>query len=385
MTENTRQHPGKERPTCTDDVAAQPRPPGTSCEPLPTSTPPELAAPAAIGPDESCNCPSGMASTASPTCLEDLIAAQAAEIAAADKAKAFKSDLEALLTKAKAARQEYTPDKYARLRRQWSDQDAQIAELLRKLECAVPCWRCVLECHVRPLLAQMHDAEQRLYGGGSLYGEVHNLFDLQYWHTRDRDAKDRRFQRIKTVLAAWENPAKTIEKALADDAKLIADAGKALGTDASSILCDVFLRLVPMHLAIAPPAEDAATTTKIEKAHTQFCTWDAGTPDDCCGPDVGEWSLRQRLIGPQPYLVDPQKYLAIICCLVVNRYGPAKDALAEAEAALAAVNNQIKRYQGVVDDGLKEFDKNARSAIPAAIDCTTYASAATPQTVARAR
>ncbi len=369
MTDGSRQHGGDECPP-SNDPADQPHPPGDKCGELPTTTPPELKPPTKCpDPDPPCKCPSHPSS--STNCLEELIAKQAADIAAADKAKTFKADLEALLAKARTAGQEYSRDKYEKLRTQWVEQDGEIAELIRKLVCAVPCWRCIIECHVCPLINELHYAEQRLYGDGTLYTQVHNLNDLLYWHTRDREAKERRFLRIKSVLAAWEKPAQTIDKVLADDAKLISDAGKSLGSDAPKAVYDVFLRLVPMHLAIAPPS-GSSWTTKIGKEYTQFCGCDVGVPDDCCGPDVGELSLRQRLIGPQPYLVDPNDYFKIICCLVENRYGKAKDALGLAEANVVIVDNQIKRLKAQIDDGLKSFDKDAKGSMPTLIDCSAY-------------
>jgi hypothetical protein len=235
----------------------------------------------------------------------------------------------------------------------------------------VDCWRCVIECHVCSLLNELHYAEQRLYGDDAVQMiSVRNLNDLLYWHTRNKDVLERRFNRIKSVLAAWEKPAQTIDKILADDAKLISDANKALGSDAK-VVYDVFLRLVPMHLAIAPPS-GSGWVTRIGREFTQFCDCDIGIPDDCCGPDVGVWSLRQRLIGPQPYLIDPNFYFEVICCLVKQRYGPAKEALAKAEADLVTTDNLIKRTKTQIDDGLKSFDKDARGAIGSVIDCDIY-------------
>jgi hypothetical protein len=135
----------------------------------------------------------------------------------------------------------------------------------------------------------------------------------------------------------------------------------------------VFLRLVPLHLAIAPPATTDETTTKIDKNFTTFCEGDEGTPDNCCGPDVGAWSLRQRLIGPQPYLIDPSDYFKLICCLVKHRYVPAKDALSDAEAKLATVVDQIKRYEArITGDWVKTFETAAKGAIPSVINCCDY-------------
>jgi len=353
-----------------DKLAERPKLPvgGDKCKEIPPTTPPEWKKPEPCLPDKHCKCPPGPGSD--PNCLEKLITEKAGQLAAAEKDKTFKADLEALLTKANAAKQEYTQDKYQKLVKQWVEQDAQIVELIRKLVCALPCWRCVIECYVCPYINRMHDAEERLKWVPTNYPQAFNWYDLLNWHTRDKAVKERRFNRIKSVLAAWEKPAQTIEKALTDNAKLIADANKGIGSDASKIAFDVFLKLVPMHLAIAPP-KGSPWNTKIEKQYTVFCCCDMPSPDDCCGPDVGwfEWSLRQRLIGPQPYLIDPNQYLPLICCLVEERYGPAQTALNEAEAKVLTLETEIKRDKDMVENGLKSFDKDARGAIPSVVNC----------------
>src|SRR5687768_7594856 len=173
-----------------------------------------------------------------------MISDKASKLAAAEKDKAFKTDLEALLTKANTAKGEYTRDKYEKLAKQWVEQDEQICELIRKLVCALPCWRCVIECYVCPVINRIVEAEARLKWDPKNYPEAFNHYDLVNWHTRDKAVKEARFNRIRSVLAAWEKPAQSIEKNLADNAKLIADANKAIGTDASKVAFDVFMKLV---------------------------------------------------------------------------------------------------------------------------------------------
>jgi len=368
MTENTRQQSEHECAPYPKDPADQPHPPGTpdKCkgEPEPTK-PPTLTDPTPC-PEEECDCSDGPSTT--PTCLEELIAEQAAEIAAIEKAKAFKTDLEGLQTKATAASKAYTREVYEKLVKLWVEEDDAIAELIRKLVCAVPCWRCVIECYVcRPIINKVRDAEQWLYRDGPDF-HVYNLYDVLYWRQRDKDTKERRFNRIKSVLEAWATPAKTIEAILNDNKGRIEAACKSLCPDAGKVVFDVFLRLVPLHLAIAPP-RDSAWKTKIAKEYTQFCKCDTGKPDDCCGPDVGEWSLRQRLIGPQPYLIDPNAYLDLICCLVRTRYGPAKEALAKAESEVVTVTNKINSKKTLIENWSKSFDKDVKDTLPSAIKC----------------
>jgi len=373
MTDYTRNSMGRECPPSPDNPADQPHPPGdgSACCELPATTPPTLEPPTPCpDPDPCCKCPTTPGST--PNCLEELIAKQTTDIAAADQANKFKADLAKLLETTRKASQEYTWDKYESLVADWTKIDAAITELIRKLVCAVPCWRCIIDCHVCPLLNELHYAEKWLYDDGKLYTEVHDLYDLQYWHTRDKAAKDRRFNRIKSVLTAWETPAKTIEKVLNDNKALIDGVGPLIGPQPGKAIYDVFFRLVPMHLAVAPP-KGSNWETKIDKRYTEFCACSQGTPDDCCGPDVGEWSLRQRLIGPQPYLIDPNDYFKLICCLVEQRYAPAKDALSKAETDLAAVGDRIARYEAQFKDGwVKNFETTAKGAIPSVIDCRDY-------------
>ncbi|HVC12442.1 MAG TPA: hypothetical protein VNE59_12440 [Burkholderiales bacterium] len=369
MTEPSRQQtepaPGAQQPRDNPCAPAdQPRLPSSTCDPLP----PAPAAPELPAPEEcptTCTCPEPPAVTH--TCLEDLIDKEAGIINQAEVAKSFKADLEALLAKAKAAQDEYTTDKYDALLERWQDEDAAIVELIKKLVCAYPCWRCMLECLICRLIYAVRDLERQLNGSGALYGSVDSLYDLRYWQQRNRDARQAVFDRIKAVLGAWESPAQTIDKALTDNAKIIADAQNVMAPDAAKLLYDVFMRLVPMHLAIAPPA--SVVQTKIEKRYAELCPCDDGEPDDCCGPDVGPMSLRERLIGPQPYLVVPDKYFAIICCLVQNRYQPAKEALATAESDLASAEAKLASVAADIDSRTKSLEADAKAQLVKPFDC----------------
>jgi hypothetical protein len=170
------------------------------------------------------------------------------------------------------------------------------------------------------------------------------------------------------VLTAWEKPGQTLEKVLNDEKTLIESAANALTLEPSKAVYDVFMRLVPMHLAIGPTAEPGPKTL-IDKKYTELCKCDKGEPDACCGPDVGKWSLRQRLLHPQPYLIPPDLYFKVICCLVEKRYLPAKEALATAESDLANVQSKIKRLKSQLDNGLKSFEKDAKGALPVVVKC----------------
>jgi hypothetical protein len=341
-----------------------PEPP-RECEPLDPGpqTPPLPELPEC---PEPCCCPPKPGSTG--TCLDELIDEQTKEITEAERAKSFKAELEDLLKKAKSAKQEYTKEKYKDLRDKWDKQDVAIADLIAKLTCAVPCWWCLIECEICPLLYAIRDTELRLHGDGTLTDKVYSLKDLRYWQERNRDAKRAVFDRIKLVLAAWEKPAQTLDKILADNAKLIEDSKKILATDSATAVYDVFMTLLPKHLAIAP----RGVTSKVPAEYTKFCSCDVGQPDDCCGPDVGKWTVRQTLIGPLPYLVDPDKFFDIICCLAKERYMPAKDLLALAESDLAKTDSDIARAISDIEQKKKSVAADYKANVVNPIDCDKY-------------
>src|SRR5438552_3364040 len=117
------------------DPAKQPKKPcAEECKKVPEDCPPVLCEPEPC-PESDCDCPKPPKTTS--TCLDELIAKQAKEIAEGARATQFKADLEALLAKAKIATAEYTHDKYKKLVAEWERLDCDIAEFIRKLVCAV--------------------------------------------------------------------------------------------------------------------------------------------------------------------------------------------------------------------------------------------------------
>lgn len=341
-----------------------PAPQQRKCDPLdPGPKVPDICKPQFPDCPKTCCCPEKP--KAGETCLDGLIDDQAKLLAAADRAKTFKADLEDILKKAKAAKQDYTKAKYKELCEKWKKQDRDIVDLIAKLVCAVRCWRCVIECEICPLIYAIRDTELELNGDGRLTDKVYSLRDQRSWLERNRDAKKDVFDRIKAVLSAWEKPAQSIEKILADNAKLIEDTKKILATDSVSAIYDVFMKLIPMHLAIKPKGEGS----NIHPKYQNVCCGDVGKPDACCGPDVGRGSVSQRLIGPQPYLVDPDQFFDIICCLVNERYRDSKDQLADAEAELVAIDLKIKRYQTDLDQKRASIAADFKANVVNPIDC----------------
>src|SRR5205085_1186210 len=197
MTDYTRK---TDCPPPPDEPAPQPNPPGDNCQDLPLTTAPVLDAPQPC-PDPPCNCPKPP--DTGPDCLQVVIDAQDEQIALAAKATELKKDLTARQTQAKIASAAYNQTAYSDLLKKWQDMDGKLPELIRRVVCGVPCWRCVIECYVCSLLNQLHYDEVWLYGDGTQYSDVHNLYDLRYWYERDLDFKQRRLDRIKKVLDAW--------------------------------------------------------------------------------------------------------------------------------------------------------------------------------------
>lgn len=212
------------------------------------------------------------------------------------------------------------------------------------------------------MLYDLHAAEELL---GDLSTDrppdPKNLYDLRYWAERNRFIAQRQLQQVTDVLKVWEKPVATIEKALADNSKLVQEINKAEIGDAR-VIFDIFFKLIPRHLAIAPTS--AVAQTGIDKKFTTFCCFDVGTSENCCGPNVGRLSLRERLIGPMPYLLQPNGFTKMICCLSEKWYLPAMNNAASAEGLVVEVEEQIKRERTRIEKGLKDFEADAKSRLP---------------------
>ncbi|NHZ64602.1 hypothetical protein [Massilia genomosp. 1] len=369
---NPEQHPQQGGNCCpgAGGPAGQPKMPGAAtCAPPDTSKDPKV--PPITGTDPCpalCLCPPAPGSTSN--CFDQLIADQARAINEAERAKSFKADLEALLQKAKLAQDDYTTEKYHLLLDRWKQQDRDIAELIHRIVCAAPCWRCQVECQVCSLFNKVRSLELLLKGRpDQRYDKAYCLYDQRYWQERDLALKQAAFDRVKRVLTVWEKPGADIEAVLNENLKLMAGV-KELASDSAKGLYDVFIRLLPLHLAIAPPASTAVTV--IDKKYTELCTCGAQDPDDCCGPDVGPQSVRMQMLDRHAYLVEPAKYFPIICCLVNHRYLPVKDALAKAEADLKSTDAEIKRVADEIKARMDSIEKDAKAELAKPFDCSKY-------------
>lgn len=341
------------KPNCADLPAGPPAPKPPTRDPCPTC----------------CDCPPGPGTDSN--CLNDLIKDEAEAIAKGEQAKKFKTELEGILAKVKTAKAEYTADSYKDLLERWKKEDAAILDALRNLTCALPCWWCLIECEVCPLVNAIRDSEWKLNGHRTHYPTVDNLYDLRHWLTREKARRGELFDHIAKIMAVWEKPFTTIDGILKANAEILKGANGVAGAEAPKLLFDVMFRVIPLHLAIAPPADVAAT--RIEKKYADpFCCDESPTLHDCCGFVIRLPTVRDRLIGPQPFLIAPEGLAEFICCLATHVYRPAKDSLGAASAALSQVETDIAAAEAGVTALLKALPADAKARLTKTIDCAHY-------------
>jgi hypothetical protein len=412
-------------PNKPDQTTTDPDAPTSGCQPLPVPPDPPPELPERPECTWHCECPKDPGSDP-PTCLADEISKQSAIVAAAERAKVYVDELTAIQGKMTSALVDYTDTRYADLKKRWGEQHTAITELIRKVVCAVHCWECLLECRVCKQLVKIRALEDTLNGssdqvdGLGLPEKVDSLYDLQFWHERSVAKIQARMDRIQKVLAAWEKPSDTLGDALDKNAKLIEDIAKIIATDPAKAVYDLFMTLIQRHWAIRPrdvavgkdyesfatqyvticechKAEAPPTTSRTSNQNqnqnqnqdqascpaptpTEDCKCEEGLPDDCCGPDVGVLSLRQRLIGPLPYIVAPQLFPGIICCLTTNRLTPASDLLAAAQAQLAVTKTRVEQTIKEIADKTAAIATAFAAGLPTPFDCAPYCDDKKPET-----
>ncbi|MEO8186104.1 MAG: hypothetical protein ABI580_01920 [Burkholderiaceae bacterium] len=314
-------------------------------------------------------------------CLAESIRTQAELVTKAERAKALVEELTAFQGKLASAQADYTQARYTQLNKLWWEQDKLIAALTKKLECSVPCWECLLECRLCTLIEEIRALEDLLNGTEAppniLNGTeappnsnypVYSLIDKQFWLQRNVTQLKARVDRINVVLGSWEKPSENLGDVLDKNGKLAADLPAVLAADPAKAIYDIFMTLVPRHWGIRP--RDA--TSAIEQQFIKVCVCDKGAEDVCCGPDVGLRSLRDRLVGTLPYIVDPANLTEILCCLITERLVPASAQLADAEAKLAATTLEIEQAPGVIETKTAAIEAAFKAELGNPIDCGRY-------------
>lgn len=331
----------------------------------PASTAPELPQPK-ICPTQ-CSCPSPPTPTT--TCFQTTIDKQQGLANQAENAKQLLAELNALNDAAKTAKLAYTADIYSGFKTRWDALNGSILEAIDTATCNIKCWWCLMECEVCSLLNQITVLDTQLNGDGTLMADAQSLLDVQYWHLRNVASGQARFDRFKEVLAAWSDPAKRIAAELDANEKLVQSLRML---DPVEQLLQLFLKVIPVHVALAPPGKRQAAADAFGD-YLKICACDEGKPEDCCGPDTGLLSVLMQVAGaPLPYIVDPNDYLEIICCLVNERYLPAQEQLSAAQADLAAITAQIAATQADLDQRRTSLLSTALGNIAKPVDCSKY-------------
>lgn len=379
---------------CAKDPASQPHDPPHECGPIAVGNePPCYTEPPKCA--TCCDCPPVPGDK--PGCLEGLIKSEADAINKGEQAKKFKSDLEALLGKVKAATLEYTADSYKDLLERWKKEDDAIVCLIRSIHCALPCWWCVIECELCPLINDIVRLESKLSGvfksceekpageakpegckeaGGEEEEQcLTSLYDLRHWWWREKLRRQTLFDHVASVMRAWETPFKTIDGVLKANAEILKGAASTLGIDqkkdAAKLLFDVFFRLVPQHMAIAPP--ESVAKTAIERKYVELCCCDnSPVLHDCCGVIIRQPTVRDRLIGPQPYLIAPDRYPILVCCLATNVYQPTKQSAVEADSKFSEYDTEAKAIEAAIVAQLKSLAVDAKVRLGKTIECKDY-------------
>ena len=188
-------------------------------------------------------------------------------------------------------------------------------------------------------------------------------------------AKERRLDRIKGVLAAWEKPATTIEKSRRTTMpRLIETAEQRPGQRPSKAV----VRRVPATRADASGDRAAgelgmddrrsARSTRSSASATPASRTTAAVPTSASQP------VRQRLIGPQPYLIDPNDYFDVICCLVEKRYARRRTRWARRKSSWPRSSDRIKAPQGAGSSrtDLKKLREGRQGRHPERVDCCDF-------------
>jgi hypothetical protein len=87
---------------------------------------------------------------------------------------------------------------------------------------------------------------------------------------------------------------------------------------------------------------------------------------------VGIVTLRERLVGPLPYIVDPADFPEIICCLITQRLTPASKQLADAQADLAVTTSEIEQTKKLIEDKTAALEATFKAELGNPIECGPY-------------
>ena len=374
-----------------------------------------------------------------------------------ESAKKAKEELVGFRAKAAKAASEYTQKKYTELNKSWELQNKQLEELLLNVHCQVHNWKSIIECYVCPLVTELYLTELDLHEDPIDYCEClsdvaeqetcadydHkceeyaewrnetgastqlswqdvslNHYSLRHWLERDLWKKEQRFQRIKDILTAWENPAKLIESVLAENAKAIKELRERFCVEKNQVVFDLFMKVLPLHSAIGPRdlglnkrPSDCSQHSPIDEilaAFDSFCCCSESSKkgsqsstsqqsaqskkeseckcscmhkckykskcDECegceyvLGINMNTPTILERVVGVYPSLVEPDMIFETICDFATNYYVKRQQEASDAKAKYDAKLAEISRLEDRFKNGVKDFYKNAKLLIPESVE-----------------
>lgn len=272
------------------------------------------------------------------------------ELAKAAVLKTYQAELDGLLQKARGTAQAYDQQKHDELLMRWTEQDDKIADLINRL-CAVGTWTDDFAEKVGPVYLGLKALQKELDDWPISMPDAAKCSRLNCaLHQAWRDARQREYAEQKKVLPVWAQLVASLEKTLDDNDKLIVEAYKTASAanpvQQKALPADLFTRLVPQHLAIAPAARNVKPLSQ----------YDAALADIESAIDAA--------LAPQPALIAPADY-GNRWNEKVSEVKPALDALAEAEGALKKVADGVERRGRQLDEGIKSAPVDAKRALQA--------------------
>lgn len=267
------------------------------------------------------------------------------------------AELGKLESNLRSAADQYDARKYDELVERWREQDGRIADLLAK-------WRGQKEPlngieQVRKLYDDIAALEKQMEDDPPLADDGKGLNTRRALQQLKRDVSYRKCERAREQLSAWDKPAQTLDKVLADNDKAIAEANKIIDrTDVPTLAFDLYFKLIPVHLHIKP--EDEYTQVELDGDESDLLEVDG--------------SLDYALPKPLPSLIRPADYPARYM-REVETLAAATSELAAATGALAAIDAASARTTSQIVEQRNNLDKAARAILSSAAEDPTAASA----------
>jgi hypothetical protein len=291
--------------------------------------------------------------------LEDLLKQVEKDIAAFEgrKLAQIKKDIDAFLPKKAAVVKEWK-DKYAGLNDRWVQQNAQVADLWKAIQCHVPGWKSAAEDCICRKLAEIDDLADDI--GTSCKKGPNELA---------RDSAKAAAEAAKAKLDALIGNTQRADAALTANGKLIAELqGLLNGKDRSVAIWGFFYVLAPLHVQLTPETATAECRNVLKGLPT---------PDEICGgtPAVaatqgGGGHADADAGRAYPWLINPEHFGDAIDSAWADlrtrneTLGEAENTFAAAPDDLASKNRALADLRKTLEARVKECLRTHRPANP---------------------